>query len=97
MPKTKVITLTESAKAILTTWKNKLNLNVNLDGDSLDWVKNNHADIYDLIMKYDNVYTRKNHLSILQKMLRESGPKKLYEKYNKIFEALRSEIDNVKS
>lgn len=84
----------ESTRTILNVWKNKLNLNVDIDNGSLNWVKNNHVQINNIIKKYDNKLTQKNHYSILQMILRDTGPKKLYEKYSKIFEDLREEVNN---
>jgi len=87
----------ESTRAILNVWKNKLNLDIDIDYGSIKWVSKFHGQINKLIKQYDNLGTRKNHYSILQKILNEVGPKKLYDKYHKIFENLRTEIDRQQS
>jgi hypothetical protein len=94
--KLKFVTLAESTRGILNLWISRLKLDVTLEDASAEWVKTNHVQIFNLISQYENKGTRKNHLSILCMILRDIAPKKIGDKYEKILDELRNEVNNEK-
>ncbi len=87
-----MVILSKINKERSNVWLNKLKLKFD---DSYNWVFKNHERIYKFILEhYNNMNSRRSHISTLASILRELGKIDLYEHYSKIAIQLQKKIED---